>query len=371
MSDFTLSCVNQRKQRSKFFYHEAGDASSRFNIVSPYTYTASNQLIYSQNDLNMRRKAEILKYDTKDYNKNKKLNWAFLSRKVKKNIKCNSAYDSKPTSSSDVPGKIIQLVENDSIPLYNYKDGSKQFNYQNIPFDNFKRIFDSFPFYNISSLNGEFVNIMDIIILNPDNNQFSFNFSIPICIQFEADFEAYPSNNTGITSVQLATFSSILDVYYSDSLISTNTIEYRSTPELSSDIVSSTLSLSLDLVNSATGKIKISQYVGNIILNNVTIQTVTQYVYTILLKTNIGYAEYAGGQQDAYRTNDEGSDMNNTNSINLTNISYKFITNFDNSNPSDFDTYENCVLTMFNAEGNLLDSNSRVFQPYNLNATPI
>ena len=63
MSDFTLSCINQRKQRSRFFYHEAGDSSSRFNIVSPYVYGSNNQLTYTQNDFDMRRKVEILKYD--------------------------------------------------------------------------------------------------------------------------------------------------------------------------------------------------------------------------------------------------------------------------------------------------------------------
>ena len=71
MSDFILSCTNQRKQRSRFFYHEAGDPSSRFNIISPYTYNSNNQLIHSSNDFNMRRKAEILKYDA---NNNKKSN---------------------------------------------------------------------------------------------------------------------------------------------------------------------------------------------------------------------------------------------------------------------------------------------------------
>ena len=122
---------------------------------------------------------------------------------------------------------------------------------------------------------------MDIIILNPNNNQFRFNFSIPISIQFEADFAAINDVTADITTVQIALFSSLLDIYYSDSLISSNNIEFRSTPELDSDIVNSTLSVSLDFMNSSPGKIKFSQYVGNIILNNVTLQTITQYVYTM------------------------------------------------------------------------------------------
>ena len=66
MSDeLLLSCTNQRKQRARFFYHEAGDPSSRFTIDSPYEYNSNNQLIYTPGDLDMRRKCEILKYKDK------------------------------------------------------------------------------------------------------------------------------------------------------------------------------------------------------------------------------------------------------------------------------------------------------------------
>ena len=61
MSDFTLSCINQRKQRSQFFFHEGG-AKSRFTPVCPYIKNSSGELIYTPKQLDMRRKAEILKY---------------------------------------------------------------------------------------------------------------------------------------------------------------------------------------------------------------------------------------------------------------------------------------------------------------------
>ena len=377
-SDFLLSCTNQRKQRSRYFYHEAGDSASRFNIISPYTYNSSNNLIYSSNDFNMRRKAEILKYGSNNNKKaNKKDSYAFLAKTTKKNKRCLTMNSSKPTSSSNVPGKIIQLYENSNVPLYNYKDISRQFTFQNIPFDNFKRIFDTFPFYNTLANNDDFVNIMDLIILNPDNNQFSFNFSIPICIQFEADFISITDPNTDITTVQIALYGSLLDIYYSDSLFSSNNIEFRSSPELSSDIVNSTLSISLDFMNSTTGKIKFSQYVGNIILNNVTIQTITQYVYTILLKCNVNYAEYTGeiaqdpnDTIDPYRVNVDGGNITNDTSRNISNVSYNFFTNFDNTDPTIFNSYENTTLAMFNGSGDIIDDSNRTFSPFNLTATP-
>ena len=379
MSDFLLSCTNQRKQRSRFFYHEAGDPSSRFNVVSPYSYNANNQLIHSPNDFNMRRKSEILKYKTTDYKNNQKLSYSFLAKKIKKNKTCSDSQMSKPTSSSDVPGKIIQLVEDTSVPLYMYKDVTKQFTFQNIPFDNFKRVFDTFSFFNIITTNNTEVGITDIIILNPDNNQFKFNFSIPICIQYEADYTVPVDFNTDIITSQIAIYSSLLDVFYSDSLISSNNIEFRDTDDNStSDIVNSTLSISLDFAASVNGPVKFTQYVGNIILNNVTLQTVSQYVYSIKLKTNINYAEYTGEIAiddtqliEPYRNNEEGSDMINTNSRNVKNVVYGLVTNFNNEDPTLFNSVENCSISLFDGQGEIIEDSARTFTPFSLTSSPV
>ncbi len=378
MSDFSLSCTNQRKQRSRFFFHLAGDASSRFNVVSPYIYETSLQekLVYSQEDLNMRRKAEVLKYSTNDHNKQKKQNYSFLAKKVTKNKPCPSSNKSKPSSSSGVPGPIISLIENPNIPLYNYKDASKQFTFQNIPFDNFKRIFDTFPLYNIDSANDIFSNLMDIIILNPDNTQFRYNFSIPISIKYTANFNGIETTND-VTTSQISIFSSILDIYYSDTLVSSNNIPFRSDPADDSDIVSSTKSISIDFAESTPGEVSFQQYIGNIILNNVTLQTVTQYVYTLFLKINTNYAEYSGNDEidTAFRDNSgTGSDMDNSNSRNITNVKYKYITNFNNTDPNLVNTTNNCNIFIFDEseEGEAgFNSEDIAFIPFNVSAEPL
>jgi len=375
MSDFTLSCTNQRKQRARFFYHLAGDASSRFNVVSPYIYETSleEKLVYSQEDLNMRRKVEVLKYSTKDYNKQKKQNYSFLAKKHTKARPCPSSNNAKPSSSSGVPGPIIPLFENPNIPLYNYKDASKQFTFQNIPFDEFKRIFDTFPFYNIDGFNNTYVNLMDIVILNPDNNQFQFDFSIPISLEYSANFNGIGSI-ADVTACQIAIFNSVLDIMYSDTLISSNNITYRSPGNgLDSDIVSSTRSISLDLAESTVGQIKVRQYIGNLILKNVTIQTVTQYVYTMFLKINTNYAEYSGDNDNVkpIRTNQLGDDITNSNAINVTDVTYKYITNFNNTDPNLVNITENCELLIFDSDGTSLNSEDITFIPFNISAVPI
>ena len=45
---FLLTCNNQRKQRSQFFFYEGG-SNVRFNMSSPYEYDASGNLL-GQND---------------------------------------------------------------------------------------------------------------------------------------------------------------------------------------------------------------------------------------------------------------------------------------------------------------------------------
>jgi hypothetical protein len=375
MSDFTLSCTNQRKQRARFFYHLAGNAASRFNVVSPYIYETSleEKLVYSQEDLNMRRKAEVLKYSKKDYNKQKKQNYSFLAKKHTKARPCPSSNNAKPSSYSGVPGPIVHLFENPNVPLYNYKSQSKQFNFQNIPFDNFKRIFDTFPFYNIDGFNNTYVNLMDLVILNPNNNQFRFDFSIPISLEYTANFNGI-SSIEDVTAGQIAIFNSTLDIMYSDTLISSNNITYRSSGiGLDSDIVSSTKSLSLDFAESTVGKIKVRQYIGNLILKNVTIQTVTQYVYTMFLKINTNYAEYSGDNNNVapIRTNILGGDINNSNARNVTNVSYKYITNFNNTDPNLVNITENCELLIFDSVGTSLNSEDITFIPFNISAVPV
>jgi hypothetical protein len=106
---------------------------------------------FSQYDLNMRRKAEILKYNKNQNNPTKKQLWSMLNngtltRKkgwatqgivtsnpntnnlnlVGNTLVCNSNTANplilvNPTSSSNVPGKQIGLYLNPSVPLTNYK----------------------------------------------------------------------------------------------------------------------------------------------------------------------------------------------------------------------------------------------------------
>lgn len=351
MSDeLLLSCTNQRKQRARFFYHEAGDPSSRFTINSPYEYDSNDQLIYSPSDLDMRRKCEILKYKEKSVNSetNSQANlYSYLAKKKRNNnlhtISCNIA---KPTSSSGVPGKIILLKEDSNAPLYNYYSTSRQFQFQNIPYDDYKRDFDIFPVENIEVANLTSVNFLDLIVLNPPNVNYVFNVSIPISIRYEADF-IKNINNNDINSSVLSIFSATFYNYYSDSLITTIDVPFRSTPSKNDDIVQSTQVLLINLSDSNDGKVSCTQYIGNININNIPITAVTQYVYSFFLQLSTSYSEYSTNTQ-AERANTNGSSITNDGATNLTNVSYSFITNFDNINSNFYSSSENCATSLYN-----------------------
>ena len=114
----------------------------RFNLYNPYI--GSN---YTKYDFDMRRKSEILKYNSnvsnsQTNNLTKKQLWSLIAKGSYKQLSqeqlnnaipignnvsvlkdCSLNYiKHTPTSSCDVPGPIITLYNDESIPLYNYNE---------------------------------------------------------------------------------------------------------------------------------------------------------------------------------------------------------------------------------------------------------
>ena len=155
MTDFNLeSACSQRAKRMLFSY-----PTNRFDIVSPYTDSS-----YTPFDLDMRRKAEILEYkgnaqSSKSNNPTKRQNLSnvlsgkyqtknygyttsyevvstfreatnlteytynlVVERDMSNNIDtdCSTNIIYTPSTASGVPGPVINLYKDDSVPLYNY-----------------------------------------------------------------------------------------------------------------------------------------------------------------------------------------------------------------------------------------------------------
>ena len=135
MGDHFVYC-QQRKLRMQF-----NVPNPRINRISPYTNTNLTQF-----DLDMRRKAEILKHTgSQKSNQVNKLTKAQLFAQVIRGyspvqklirrhrgnpaqlLYCDSSMNLVLTSSSDVPGPIQSLYLDPAIPLYNYATPDNSF----------------------------------------------------------------------------------------------------------------------------------------------------------------------------------------------------------------------------------------------------
>ena len=372
MSIFTLTCSNQRKQRQQYIKHEV-NTYERATIVSPYNYNLSGELIYTQYDLDMRRKAEILKYKNSNNNNNRNRNFAYLSNTNNMRRSCPDVNKPLSTSSSNVPGKPIILYYDDKIPLYNYKNSTNAIAYQNIKYDDYNRPYDLFPYYNITSNNGQESTFLELVIVNPDKNILSFGFNVPVSLAYKAYFDASLSINP-INCIQLYIASAKMDIYYSDYIQSTVNIPYSSfsdddvndiKPFLSTDLFVSCNVVTVNFDQSVTGEVNVTQLLGSIYIPSMNIAAVTQYVYTYKLTANIAYSEYSVQDisRNAYRTNyKDGVIVNESISINsvpppssLTDIKISTITNVENvilvtnNNPIQ-NSFLNCAVSISNIE---------------------
>ena len=146
MSNNTTTQTDVCLQRSRRM--SMAPAMVRMELTSPYTtpspYTSSKNTKFTNTSftkfqLDMRRKAEILKYSsssqsTQTNSQTKQQRWSQIARgAIQKQFVYNPVTQTATvnpcigdatipslTSSCDVPGPIIQLYEDPSVPLYNY-----------------------------------------------------------------------------------------------------------------------------------------------------------------------------------------------------------------------------------------------------------
>lgn len=358
MSNLILNCSNQRQQRKKFIIHES-KYYTRYNIISPYVYDSSGELIYNQYELDMRRKAEILKYNNSTNNVTSKSKWAYLSTYNNNSTLrlCTDISKSISTTSSDVPGPPIMLYLDESVPLYNYKT-INSVELQEISYNDYSQTYNIFPNYNITTQNSSPGSFCDIVIVTPDKSEMSFGFSIPISITYTADFNSNITTNK-INSIQFYIASAKMDVFYSDSHSGTSSSLYYNIPLTNDDLYVSVANLSVQLNNSVTGKINITQLIGYIYIPPISLKTITQYVYTCNVTVNVGYSEYSSDvSSNAYRTNNGVGNLSNNSvppATSLTNIQIGSIINIEDpysikNNSNLINSNSNCSIQLYQSD---------------------
>ena len=281
------SLLNQRRQQALYNVPQI-----RLNLVSPYTTTN-----FTKYQLDMRRKAEILKYknqNSKTNNLTKAQKWAqMVSGKYSSNItpftiESNSdnpncaADDLIPTltSACDVPGPPIYLTYDPAVPLYNYVNNQTMsiLNTQtsNQPMNQW--ISYTLPNYidalshNIPISNETDIGVIHVSNLASTQSIMSYIITIPVFIWVRGKLSA------GSINIDISILSFTLNVYYNNQSILTIPI----TGPFTGPFTNNLSSVSIDPTK-AQNLFYAIQYVGMLSVPNFILNTPSGNIYNLSL----------------------------------------------------------------------------------------
>ena len=283
------SICDQRRQQSLY-----NKPLARINMISPYE--TSN---YTKLDLDMRRKAEILKYQkgsTKGNTLTKKQKWAQIINGNTQTLSSSSSENTciiqnkpMPLSASDVPPdrNISVLYNDETVPLYNFINpiSTRAYGFTNNP-TNLNLIFQENILSNVICESNIANKIASIIFSeNADLNVYTISINnIPLALYIQGDLSGTNinlniSNDTIINSIQL-------NAYYNDNLVPDRSIyRYTYSPTI---LQSYNLDISANTYLDGT-TFKGIQYIGNISISNILLYTSPGFIYDFKLTANLSY----------------------------------------------------------------------------------
>jgi len=314
------SLISQKKQAG--YYNVP---PPRLNIISPYP-------IYSKQQLDMRRKIEILKYtsaqqNTKQNTQTKKRQFADLVKnagvsnsKISQyatnsgtNLICLSNLN-KPisTTACDVPGPPMMLYYDPSVPLYNYGNykNNRSFAVINVKLD---AVYSSYTQNIVNFVSGNFYSLIaDEIISkdigaeytysgtigslvingNPSNSVYNFNISTPVAVWFNSsirsmqDIGVYYNDKQPLTimdevSLVIHIESIQVLVYYENKVVKSVTVMNDSKSTIFVDTICN--------LNTADSLFYAIQYVGMLKISNLTLDAPPQTTYTFKYLVKYSY----------------------------------------------------------------------------------
>ena len=267
-----MSCLDLWNQRRRLGLVNV--PPTRLTPISPYLTG-----IYTQQQLDMRRKAEILQYsanksNTKTNNLTRKEKWAQIARGNYngKTLYC-PADDSiqTPTSSSGVPGPIKYLFNDSNIPLYNYASNVNAYAIQ---------MTDSTPnwtvthFADIQCASGIDTNIASLYIQkNLDKDAYTYTITTPISIYLSGTYKQKikQSFDISINSIKPTVF-----------------YNRRAVPNvLPTYTIAPTTAQTIDLSGNQFEKYSKKIYVGVLTITNINLYTEPGFIYDVFLNCNI------------------------------------------------------------------------------------
>ena len=213
MSDLSGICI-QRKQ-----FQVNNIPPIRFEPISPYP-------AFTQEQLNMRRKTEILKY-----NKNS-TQGPRMTQKQKLAVTLRGGYNTARvvcpndykipvlSTSAGIPGPPMYLVEDPLVPLYNYSRDTNVYA-ENLYEDDIQWVFNTEP-NQLCANNNTYVEVATLIIRNPIQNAYTkFTYQTPVFFRMRGT--ELPANCAGATiTASIASTALIFQVTYNGNNLDNN-----------------------------------------------------------------------------------------------------------------------------------------------------
>jgi hypothetical protein len=248
---------------------------TRFNMFSVDPYLSGS---YTNFDLDMRRKTEILKYSsarmpTQTNNLTKKQTYAGIVKGsiTSKKTVCYDATRPTPTSSCGVPGPIMYLYNNPNVPLYNYATGNRSYAFS-IPTatDKWRTIPQSDVAFSIDSSGIVFyLQITNLI----DQPAYSYATSFPIGISVSSLITKDMSDNR-IMTIDVSNIRMLVN--YNNQLVAP--IHYS---------INSDVSMNVSITGASGENLSILQYLGTAVFPKMDLYTQSGYVYIAYLQANV------------------------------------------------------------------------------------
>jgi len=277
MADF---CTIYNNRRILFKYNTP---PTRYTPVSPYPQ-------YTKLQLDMRRKAEILKFNatkssTQTNAPTKAQRWAALV-----NGNSNSPFSqtqveqtgtssqncpivSTPTSSSGVPGPLTYLYEDPAVPLYMYMPPKPQYGIIN---QDITEPWNVVVNQDVFFLDGSFNTFYTLILQNVDQYSYIYSMEVSVAVHFTGTTRQASSGVMMDISIRDASYNT----YYSNAPIAN-----RGAPSISKKLTTTSI-----LLPDASGvTFSVTQYVGNMTIDSVNLLTQSGYVYTGNLLFDLSY----------------------------------------------------------------------------------
>jgi len=315
-----MQCRSQQRQRQTILGAQ-NNVSSRFEMKCP-------SLGFTTEQLDMRRKAEILQYPQNATSQSTAVKrWAWLVKQNKRTVYCEDiSTKPKPSSSSDVPGPVILLYKDRKVPLSMYRN-DQYIRFTDIPYTDYNFEWEISPIHDVIEPNNASAKIGHLSIVQPNSTSMVFQTIIPVSLSFQTNY-IRTIISTNVATIDMLVKSASLHLYYNDKPVS-----------IVSPSVSFLDRLTVSILDSNDGAISAIKYIGSLYVPGISLNTYSSNVFAIRLVMNIFMTMY-----------DESGNVVQGSTDNLYNTQFNFIGNIKEAFTSngttahEFYSYINCAV---------------------------